>query len=58
MVYSFELERAQGGLVGKFEYVIVLRGVVIGLALTHLLQGVAKIIEHPGRARVWWVHLG
>lgn len=43
---------------GMFEYVIVLTGVVIGLALTHLMQGIAKIIEHPGRVRVWWVHLG
>ncbi len=43
---------------GMFEYVIVLTGVVIGLALTHLMQGVAKIIEHPGRVRIWWVHLG
>jgi hypothetical protein len=43
---------------GMFEYVVVLTGVVIGLALTHLMQGVAKIIEHPSRARLWWVHLG
>ena len=43
---------------GMFEYVVVLTGVVIGLALTHLMQGVARIIEHPGRTRVWWVHLG
>lgn len=42
---------------GMFEYVIVLTGVVIGLALTHLMQGVAKIIEHPARVRIWWVHL-
>jgi hypothetical protein len=41
-----------------FEYVIVLTGVVIGLALTHLMQGVAKIIEHPTRVHIWWVHLG
>jgi hypothetical protein len=40
-----------------FEYVVVLTGVVIGLALTHLMQGVAKIIESPGRVRIWWVHL-
>jgi hypothetical protein len=44
--------------VGMFEYVIVLTGVVIGLALTHLMQGVARIIEHPKQARIWWVHLG
>ena len=43
---------------GMFEYVVVLTGVVIGLALTHLMQGVAKIIERPDRVRVWWVHLG
>ena len=43
---------------GMFEYVIVLTGVVIGLALTHLMQGIARIIEHPGRVRVWWLHLG
>jgi hypothetical protein len=40
-----------------FEYVVVLTGVVIGLALTHLMQGVARIIEHPERVQVWWVHL-
>jgi hypothetical protein len=53
------LLRASGEpIMGMFEYVIVLTGVVIGLALTHLMQGVAKIIEHPGRVRIWWVHLG
>ena len=40
-----------------FEYVIVLISIVIGLALTHLMQGVAGVIQHPGRARIWWVHL-
>ena len=28
---------------GMYEYAIVLTGVVIGLALTHLMQGVARI---------------
>jgi hypothetical protein len=41
-----------------FEFVVVVTGVVIGLALTHLMQGVAKIIEHPTRVRIWWVDLG
>jgi hypothetical protein len=40
-----------------FEYVIVLISIVIGLALTHLMQGVAGVIQHPLRDRVWWVHL-
>ena len=30
---------------------------MIGLALTHLMQGVAGLIQHPSRDRVWWVHL-
>lgn len=41
-----------------FEYVVVLSGVIIGLALAHLMQGIARIIEHPGRVRIWWVHIG
>ncbi|MBO0750250.1 MAG: hypothetical protein J2O44_07470 [Porphyrobacter sp.] len=41
-----------------FGYIVILTGVVIGLALTHLMQGIAKIIEHPGRVKLWWVHLG
>jgi hypothetical protein len=41
-----------------FEYVIVLISIVIGLAVTHLMQGIAGLIQHPDRARIWWVHLG
>lgn len=40
-----------------FEYIVVLISIVIGLALTHLMQGVAGLIQHPNRARTWWVHL-
>ena len=40
-----------------FEYVIVLISIVIGLALTHLMQGIAVLIQNPSRARIWWVHL-
>lgn len=40
-----------------FEYVIVLTSIVIGLALTHLMQGLAGVIQNPQRPRVWWVHL-
>lgn len=40
-----------------FDYVMMLAAIVIGLALTHLMQGVARIVEHPKRVRVWWVHL-
>lgn len=40
-----------------FEYIIVLISIVIGLGLTHLMQGIAGLIQHPGRDRIWWVHL-
>jgi hypothetical protein len=41
-----------------FEYVIVLTSIVIGLAVTHLMQGIAGLVQHPGKDKVWWVHLG
>lgn len=40
-----------------FDYVMTLAAVIIGLALTHLMQGVAGMIEDRGKDRVWWVHL-
>lgn len=40
-----------------FNYVMVLASVIIGLGITHLLQGVAGIVQHPGREKVYWVHL-
>jgi hypothetical protein len=36
---------------------MVLASVIIGLGITHLLQGVAGIAQHPGREKVYWVHL-
>ena len=26
-------------------------------ALTHLMQGVAGLIQQPSKVRIWWVHL-
>ena len=40
-----------------FDYVMTLAAVVIGLALTHLMQGVGRILEDPRGAKIWWVHL-
>jgi hypothetical protein len=40
-----------------FNYVMVLASVIIGLGTTHLLQGVAGIVQHPGREKLYWVHL-
>ena len=48
---------ASGADMQMFEYIIVLISIVIGLALTHLMQGIAGLIQHPGRDKVWWVHL-
>jgi hypothetical protein len=36
---------------------MVLASVIVGLAVTHLLQGVARLIQHPARRRLYWVHL-
>lgn len=40
-----------------FEYVAVLTSIVIGLGIAHLLQGVSRVIQHPGRELLYWVHL-
>jgi hypothetical protein len=40
-----------------FNYVMVLASVIAGLGMTHLLQGVAGIVQHPGREKLYWVHL-
>ena len=38
-------------------HVRVLLGMIVGLGLTHLLRQVARIVEHPNKYRVYWVHL-
>ncbi|TDK18868.1 hypothetical protein E2F46_17150 [Luteimonas aestuarii] len=40
-----------------FFHIRVLMGIVVGLAFTHLLRGLARMIEAPGERRVYWVHL-
>lgn len=40
-----------------FNYVMVLASVIIGLGIAHLLQGVGGIVQHPGREKIYWVHL-
>ena len=42
---------------GMFEYIAVLTSIIVGLGITHLLQGVARLIQHPGRMQTYWVHL-
>ena len=42
---------------GAFEYVSVLTSIVIGLGIAHLLSGVVRIIQHPGRQPAYATHL-
>lgn len=42
---------------GAFDYVMMLAAIVIGLALTQLMQGVGRIVENPHASKIWWVHL-
>ena len=41
-----------------FEYIAVLTSIIIGLGMAHLLRGVVRIIQHPERYPVYWIHLG
>lgn len=42
---------------GIFEYISILTAIIIGLGLAQLLSGVARLIQYPGKERVYWVHL-
>ncbi len=41
-----------------FVHVRIVLGIVLGLALTTLLKGMARFVQHPGRERIYWVHMG
>ena len=41
-----------------YSHIRVLISLIIGLGLTRLLSGVARIIQHPEGTAVYWVHLG
>lgn len=41
-----------------FLHIRVLISLIVGLGLTRLLSGVARIIQHPGKTPMYWVHLG
>ena len=41
-----------------FLHIRVLISLIVGLGLTRLLIGVARIIQHPGKTPMYWVHLG
>jgi hypothetical protein len=39
-----------------FEYLAVLVSIVVGLAVTHVLQVIGRVISRPGRQILFWVH--
>lgn len=38
-------------------HIRVLIGIVLGLSLTRLLSGVARLVQHPGKVKIYPVHL-
>jgi hypothetical protein len=40
-----------------FEYVMVLVSIIVGLAMTHLLQGLVEIAQRPKRMKIASIHL-
>ena len=41
----------------SFNYVMALASAIVGLAVAHLLQGLAKTVEEPERKKLDRVHL-
>lgn len=40
-----------------FLHIRVVVGIILGLGITRLLTGVAAFVQHPGRQKLYWVHL-
>lgn len=40
-----------------FPHIRIVMGMVVGLGVTRLLTGVARIMQHPRQVPVYWVHL-
>ena len=40
-----------------FEYLLVLISIIVGLGIAHILSGIGRIVSHPGRRKIYWVHL-
>jgi hypothetical protein len=41
-----------------FQHVRIVLGMVLGLSITRLLTGVARLLQHPGQYKAYPVHLG
>lgn len=42
----------------QYPHIRILMGIVLGLSITTLLKGLAQFVQHPGRQKVYWVHIG
>lgn len=40
-----------------FQHVRMVLSMVVSLGIARLLSGLAKFVQHPGRIRLYWVHL-
>ncbi len=38
-------------------HVRVLLSMILGLGVGHLLRGVSRIVQHPRKYKIYWVHL-
>ncbi len=55
-----EERKVDGGIPNPevFTHVRVIIGIILGLSVSRLLTGIARIIQHPQRKNVYLVHLG
>lgn len=42
----------------QFLHIRVVLGILLGLAITRLLTGLARFVQHPGRQKVYGIHVG
>ncbi|MBW0446201.1 hypothetical protein EN871_08035 [bacterium M00.F.Ca.ET.228.01.1.1] len=41
----------------KFTHVRIVMGMIVSLGLTHMLKGLSSAIQHPGKTRIYPVHM-
>jgi hypothetical protein len=41
-----------------FVHIRIVMGIIVGLGMTRLLTGAARFVQHPGKERIYVVHLG
>ena len=40
----------------QFIHVRTLIAIILGLSVTHIVQGVVKLIAHPTKTKIYWIH--